>query len=263
MRNFMMLWLLAIMSLACAVDKDEAPTNLIWSDEFDNAGLPDAGKWSYEEGLIRNKELQFYTKARLENARVEDGMLIIETRKDDYKGHPVTSASLITKDKAEWRHVRIEVRAKLPTGLGMWPAIWLLGAEFPETVGWPECGEIDIMENVGFDPLVIHANIHTKAYNHAIGTNKGNSLTVSAPFEDFHVYKLDWYKDRMDFYVDDAKYFTFANEGTGNDVWPYDKPLYLILNSAFGGSWGGTKGVDNRILPQKFFIDYVRVFRNE
>jgi beta-glucanase (GH16 family) len=263
MKKTMIISVLVMLSLACAVAKEGSPAKLIWSDEFNYIGLPDSGKWSYEEGMLRNHELQYYTKARLENARVEDGMLIIETRKDDYNDHPITSASLITKGKEEWRYVRIEVRAKLPTGLGTWPAIWLLGADFPEKARWPECGEIDIMENVGFDPLVIHANIHTKAYNHAIGTNKGNKITVPAPFDSFHVYTLDWFKDHLDFYVDDTKYFTFANEGTGNDVWPYDKPHYLILNAAFGGSWGGAQGVDESILPIKFFIDYVRVYSNE
>jgi len=234
---------------------------LVWSDEFNTAGLPDPNKWSYEEGYKRNKEVQYYTKARAENARVEGGVLVIETRKDDFEGHPITSASLHTRDKASWRYGRIEVRAKLPTGRGMWPAIWMLGIN--PGLRWPACGEIDIMENVGFDPLTIHANTHTKAYNHVLGTNKGNKIEVSDPSKNFHVYAIEWFEDHMDFFVDQAKYFTFKNEGTGNDTWPFDKPHYLILNAAYGGSWGGQKGVDDSILPQKYLIDYVRVYKSK
>lgn len=233
---------------------------LVWSDEFDNSGLPDADKWTYEEGYIRNNELQYYTAGREENARVEDGVLVIETRADNYEGHPITSASVTTQDKAEWMYGRIEVRAKLPTGLGMWPAIWMLGTNRSE-VGWPECGEIDIVEYVGYEPNVIHANIHTEAYNHVKGTNKGDQITVDAPYENFYVYAVEWTPERMDFFVDDSSYFSFENEGTGEAVWPFDQPFYLILNAAFGGSWGGSQGVDEAILPQRYEIDYVRVYQ--
>ncbi|MDZ7369867.1 MAG: glycoside hydrolase family 16 protein, partial [candidate division KSB1 bacterium] len=235
---------------------------LIWSEEFDYTGLPDSTKWTYETGFIRNRELQFYTLRRAENARVENGMLIIETRHDNYQNSPITSASLTTEGKAAWKYVRVEVRAKIPTGLGMWPAIWMLGVNY-RSVGWPACGEIDIMENVGYDPEVIHANVHTKAYNHMRGNNKGDRITIKAPWEDFHIYALEWRRDRLDFFVDNVKYFTYENEGTGADAWPFDQPHYLILNSAFGGSWGGSKGLDPRVLPQKFYIDYVRVYQLE
>jgi beta-glucanase (GH16 family) len=234
--------------------------DLVWADEFNYEGLADPNKWDYESGLIRNREKQYYTKARPENARVENGTLIIESRKEEYEKGQYTSASLHTWRKAEWLYGRIEVRAKLPTGRGMWPAIWMLGTN-RDKVGWPACGEIDIMENVGFDPNTICANIHTKAYNHVKGTNKGSKITCEKPSEQYHVYAIEWYEDRMDFLLDDEKYFTFTNEGTGNDVWPYDKPHYLILNAAIGGSWGGQKGIDDAIFPQKYCIDYVRVFK--
>jgi len=253
--------LLLALVLLLAASTSGATWKLVWSDEFSIAGMPDPNKWDYEEGFIRNKELQYYTKARPENARVEDGCLVIETRNDNFKGHPITSASLNTRKKASWLYGRIEVRAKLPTGKGMWPAIWMLGVN--RQLGWPACGEIDIMENVGFDPLKIHANVHTKAYNHAIGTNKGNKIVVTDPSKHFHVYAIEWFEDHIDFYVDRTKYFSFRNEGTGNDVWPFDKPHYLILNAAYGGSWGGQKGVDNAILPQKYSIDYVRVYEQK
>jgi beta-glucanase (GH16 family) len=249
---------------------------LVWSDEFDKSGAPDPEKWGYEEGFVRNNEAQYYTRDRRENARVENGMLVLEARKEHlelpapsaqgkkkgggqaHKEIKYTSASLTTRGKASWTYGRIEVRAKLPTGRGTWPAIWMLGTGG----GWPACGEIDIMENVGFDPDVIHANVHTKKYNHMMRTNKGSKLTVPKPFADFHVYAIQWYPDHIDFFVDKARYFTFKNEGTGPDAWPYDKPEYLILNIAIGGAWGGQKGIDDRIFPQKMYVDYVRVYQN-
>ena len=262
--------LFAICLTAGSVQADD--WKLVWSDEFDKPGLPDESKWTYEEGFIRNRESQYYTRARKENARVEDGVLVIEARKERYKNPRAgrrgpefaeyTSASVNTKGKVAWRGGRIEVRAKLPTGKGMWPAIWMLGTNINQ-VGWPACGEIDIMENVGYDPDVIHANIHTKAYNHSIGTGKGSKITIPKPYDDFHVYAVEWTQEKMDFYVDDQKYFTYENEGTGRDVWPYDQPHYLILNIAVGGAWGGQKGIDDGIFSQKMLIDYVRVYEKK
>ncbi len=233
---------------------------LVWSDDFDYQGLPDPKRWGYEVGYQRNDERQYYTEGRAENARVEDGTLIITARKEPYEGFDYTSASLQTQGTASWQYGRIEVRAKLPTGTGMWPAIWMLGMNIDE-VDWPASGEIDIMENVGYDPNVIHANIHTEAYNHLLGTNKGNRLTVPRPFEDFHVYAVEWFADHIDFFVDDTQYFTFENEGRGAATWPFDQPFYLIINAAIGGSWGGQQGIDDDIFPQEYVIDYVRVYQ--
>ncbi len=236
---------------------------LVWEDNFNTNGLPDENIWSYEVGYIRNNEAQYYTEKRTENARVEDGSLIIEARKDNWDGHEVTSASINTYNKKNILYGRIEARAKLPTGKGTWPAIWMLGTSIMNGAGWPDCGEIDIMENVGFDPNVIHANIHTKAYNHVLGTNKGNSTTIQKPYNNFHVYAVEWFEDHMDFYLDDKLYFTFKNEKTGNDTWPFDKPHYLILNFAVGGAWGGQQGIDESIFPQKYYIDYVKVYKQK
>jgi beta-glucanase (GH16 family) len=236
---------------------------LVWSDEFDTPGAPDSSKWNYETGYIRNHEMQYYTN-NPENARVEDGNLIIEAKRDssivENDTLKVTSASLITKGKQEWTYGKIEVRAKIPSFLGSWPAIWMLGSNINE-VGWPKCGEIDMMENVGFDPDTVHFNIHTEAYNHVKGTNKGKKVFVNDAAADFHVYTLEWHEDRLDFFLDSVKVFTFNNEGKGTEVWPYDKPHYLILNLAVGGAWGGSKGVDLSALPQKLIIDYVRVYQ--
>lgn len=237
----------------------ERAWQLVWHDEFDYEGLPDPGKWGYEEGRIRNNEMQYYTRERQENARVEDGRLIIEARKENYREAAYTSASLITRHTASWRYGRIEVKAKLPTGRGMWPAVWMLGMNRSE-VGWPACGEIDIMENVGFDPHRIHGYVHTKAFNHTIGAQKGATITVLNPHADFHVYAVEWFEDHIDFFVNDQKYFTFENTRAGSDEWPFDQPHYLILNAAIGGNWGGQQGIDDTIFPQKYFIEYVRVY---
>jgi beta-glucanase (GH16 family) len=261
---------------------------LVWSDEFDKPGLPDPAKWGYETGFIRNDEKQFYTAERKENARIEDGKLIIEARKERWKNPSFapeadkadkadkarkrgrrgpefadyTSASLTTSGKASWTHGRIEVRAKLPAGRGTWPAIWTLGTNIRQA-GWPTCGEIDIMEFVGFEPGVVHANVHTRKYNHAQNTGKGDKVSIPDASEAFHVYALEWDADRLDFFVDEKKYFTCQNEKSGPEAWPFDKDQYLILNLAIGGAWGGQKGIDDAIFPQRYTIDYVRVYEKE
>lgn len=235
---------------------------LEWSDEFKSGPAPDPKKWSYEEGYIRNGEAQYYTKDRRENARVEGGRLIIEARKDNWNGKPITSASLITLGKKEFLYGRIEARAKVPTGKGTWPAIWTLGTNINK-VGWPQCGEIDILENVGFDPEVVHANIHVGAYNHMRGTGKGNRVSGVKPWEDFHTYAVEWYEDRLEFFFDDLRYFVFRKESDKDDVWPFAKPQYLILNLAIGGGWGGQQGVDESLLPHRYEIEYVRYYKRK
>ena len=243
--------------------KSATEWELVWEDNFEGTGLPDSLIWDYEEGYIRNNEAQYYTKARPENARIEEGNLVIEARNDNWNGHKITSASINTYGKKSILYGRIEVKAKLPTGVGTWPAIWMLGDAINQGTGWPACGEIDIMENVGYDPDTIHANIHTKAYNHVMGTNKGNRIGTVKPYENYNVYAVEWFEDHMDFFLNDSLYFSFKNEGTGNDVWPFDKPHYLIINLAIGGGWGGQKGVDEAIFPQKYYIDYVRVYQRK
>ncbi len=235
--------------------------DLVWSDEFDTKGLPDPEKWDYEVGLIRNNELQYYTNARSENSRIENGNLVIEARKEDFEGSAYTSASLITKSKASWTYGRIEVRANIPEGRGMWPAIWMLGNSINE-VGWPDCGEIDIMENVGFEPDTIHGTVHTGAYNHVSGTAQGAAVSIPDVGQEFHVFAIEWDPQRIDFFVDDKYYFTFANDGKGSASWPFDQDAYLILNIAVGGAWGGQQGVDDQIFPQQMLVDYVRVFKS-
>ena len=236
---------------------------LVWEDNFDVDGLPDSEIWGYEVGYVRNREAQYYTKGRMENARVENDCLVIEARKDNWEGHEITSASLQTYGKKSILYGKIEVRAKLPTGKGTWPAIWMLGDSYCEGTRWPDCGEIDIMENVGYNPDRIHANVHTKKYNHSIGTGRGSYIDIEKPFEDFHVYALEWDENELRFYVDDQLYFTCKDDGTGNDAWPFNKPQYLILNLAIGGSWGAQQGIADDLLPQKYYIDYVRVYQRK
>jgi len=258
--------LLAILMLTMSFGTVAAQTNqwkLVWSDEFNYQGLPDPAKWNYEEGFKRNTESQYYTKARLENARVEDGHLVIECRQEQYTpvNHaPVkyTAASLTTKDLASYQYGRIEMRAKLPQGQGVWPAFWALGTNQSD-VHWPVCGEIDIMEYVGKEPDVIHGTLHFSAAGKHVAA-KGSLGLPTSPSEDFHVYGCEWTPERIVFFVDQTNYQTnFLDQaGQGEDN-AFHKPFYLLLNFALGGAWGGP--IDDAVLPQKFLVDYVRVYQ--
>ena len=239
---------------------------LVWNDEFEYEGLPDPDKWGYDtEGNVTgwgNNEEQYYTEARLENARVSEGVLTITARKEEYEGFEYTSARLRTKSKGDWLYGKVEVRAKLPDGRGMWPAIWMLPTDWAYG-NWPASGEIDIMENVGYDPWVIVASVHTESYNHMIGTQKNATITVEDCYTNFHVYAVEWEKDEIRVYVDDTRYFTFKNEGTGYKVWPFNQRFHLLLNVAVGGNWGGAQGIDDSIFPRSMVVDYVRVYQKK
>jgi beta-glucanase (GH16 family) len=239
----------------------QAKRKLVWSDEFNYKGLPDSTKWSYNVGGHGwgNKELQYYTNKQLGNARVENGNLVIEVKKEQLEKNAYSSARLVTKGKGDWLYGRIDVRAKIPKGTGTWPAIWMLGSTTP--LKWPDDGEIDIMEHVGFDQGVVHGTVHTKKYNHNIGTQKGASITVPDCSETFHIYSLDWDAETVTVLVDDKPYFSFKNEHSDKTAWPFDAPMHLLLNIAVGGGWGGQKGIDDTIFPQKMEIDYVRVYQ--
>jgi beta-glucanase (GH16 family) len=233
----------------------------VWSDEFNGTGFPDSTKWGYEEGFVRNQEKQLYTRGRLENARLEQGCLVIESRRESFEGADYTSASVYTKGRAAWTYGRIEVRAKLPAGRGMWPAIWTLGTSI-DSLGWPRCGEIDIMEYVGFDPDRIHSNVHFAATRSSANRNVNHaSLVVSKPSGAFHVYAMEWTPERISFFVDSIRYATVRKPKPDAEAWPFDRPQYLILNTAVGGAWGGEVGVDDAVFPQRFTIDYVRVYQ--
>lgn len=237
---------------------------LVWNEEFDYTGLPDSTKWSYDiDGNSwgwGNNEAQHYTANDISNAFVKDGILTITAKIDSMGGKKYTSARLITKGKCDWLYGRFEIKAKLPTGLGTWPAIWMLPTDW-EYGGWPASGEIDIMENVGFIPDTIIGTVHTESYNHMIGTQKTDSIFIPTNFTDFHVYSLEWEENEIRVFVDDAHYFTFNNEGKSFREWPFDKRFHLLLNLAIGGNWGGQKGVDDSLFPHRFYIDYVRVYQ--
>ncbi len=239
---------------------------LVWNDEFDYTGLPDSARWSYDTRGNAwgwgNNEAQYYTEAEKKNAFVADGMLKITALKEKTEGKEYSSARLITKGKGDWLYGRFEIRAKLPTGRGMWPAIWMLPTDNAYG-GWPKSGEIDIMENVGYDPDTIVGSAHTEAYNHVIGTHKNAKIYCPDSYKTFHTYTLEWEPNEYRLYLDNKHYFTFRNEGTGSAAWPFDKRFHLLLNLAVGGNWGGMHGIDDSLFPRVFEIDYVRVYRKE
>lgn len=240
------------------------PYQLVWDQEFDTGSMLDTSQWTYEVGNNNgwgNQEKEYYTDARPENARIENGHLVIEARKESYQGFSYTSARIITRGKEEWQYGKIEVRARLPKGRGTWPAIWMLGSEMP--LQWPLDGEIDIMEEVGFDPDLIHGSAHTATYNWVKGTQITDTLRVPTAQDSFHVYTLEWTPDYLDYYVDSTRYLRFTNPHQTFNEWPFDHSCYLILNLAIGGGWGGQQGIDDSIFPQQMQVDYVRVYQRK
>ncbi|MEY3894622.1 MAG: hypothetical protein RLZZ214_141, partial [Verrucomicrobiota bacterium] len=203
----------------------------------------------------------FYTDNRRENARVEGGNLIIEALTETMGRGEFTSASLISKGHAEWTYGRIEVKAKVPAARGTWPAIWMLPKDHGKAP-WPKCGEIDIMEHVGYDPGRIHASLHTEVFNHVKKTQRTGIVTVPTASSEFHTYSVEWSADRISFQTDGKTSASFDKKPTdGVAEWPFDKPFYLILNLAIGGSWGAQKGIDDAAFPQRMEVDYVRVYQ--
>jgi beta-glucanase (GH16 family) len=240
---------------------------LVWSDEFSRAGLPDTSKWSYDKGrgcpLLcgwGNNEPQFYTWDRKENARVVNGELIIEAHKESYEGANYTSARLSTKQKGDWTYGRIVVRALLPKGLGTWPAIWMLPTE-NRYGGWPKSGEIDIAETVGYQKDTLHQTIHTDLYNGMHRTQRTNVMSLSGHGKQFHEYAIEWCAEKIEYYLDGKKTYTFPRESADSRKWPFDQPFHLLLNMAIGGDFGGRKGIDDSIFPTQMRVDYVRVYQ--
>lgn len=256
-------WVAIVMvTLASCAEAAKEPTwKLVWGDEFNYTGLPDSTKWNYDVGNADgwgNNELQYYTDHDTSNVRVENGMLLIEAKKEKRDSSDYTSARLLTRGKASWQYGKIEVKAKIPSGRGSWPAIWTLADSIK---AWPDDGEIDIMEHVGFHQGYIHGSIHCKQYYHSIGTQKTDTVLVADCSEAFHVYSMEWDKDSIRVAVDEKVFFTFANEHKGYEYWPFDNKMFLILNIAVGGNWGGQKGIDENMFPLRMLIDYVRVYQ--
>jgi len=243
---------------------------LIWSDEFNGKSL-DMSKWSFDTSRNKlgwyNKELQYYAANRPENLRLENGKLIIELRKDpaaidrfaDWGNQQYSSAKIVTKGKAAFDTGFVEVSAKLPCTRGTWPAIWML----PEGDSpWPDGGEIDILEQVGSQPNVAHATLHTRLFNHVVHTGRGAETPVPTACSAFHRYQLAWTNEAITIGVDGRAYMRVRNDQSGGSgAWPFDTPFYLILNLAMGGDWAAAKGIDDAALPQRMEIDYVRVWQ--
>jgi beta-glucanase (GH16 family) len=242
----------------------------VWCDEFNYTGLPNSSLWSYDVGGSGwgNGEAQYYTDGDLDNAFVQDGYLTIKSIKESYGGNAYTSARLVSKNKGDFLYGKIQVRAKVPAGTGTWPAIWMLPTDW-EYGGWPVSGEIDIMEYVGYDPNIIHATIHTGAFNHSIGTQIGKARGLATVEEEFHVYEIEWEPNVIRYYLNGVQFFEVAyNPDTMSHVlpyeaWPFDKDFHLLLNTAIGGAWGGVEGIDDSIFPTEFQIDYVRVYQKD
>lgn len=233
---------------------------LVWNDEFESGTAPGA-EWWYETGDHGwgNNELQNYVAGSYGSeqlASVKDGILTITAKKI---GDTVYSIRMNTGQG--WKYGYFEARLKLPTGKGTWPAFWMMPKNY---TAWPDDGEIDIMEEVGYNPNYVSSAIHCKAYNHSIGTQKTKDVLIPTAQTDFHVYALEWTEDYIRTYVDGKELFYFANDKTGNkDTWPFNAAFYLKLNLAWGGNWGGAQGVDESVLPATYEIDYVRVFQKK
>lgn len=238
-----------------------AKLTLAWQDEFNGTSV-NTDNWTFETGSHGwgNNELQNYTNGT--NAEVAGGKLTITARKLDENKQPgsYTSARMITMNKKEFLYGRMEIRAKLPSGTGIWPAVWMLGSNF-KTAGWPACGEIDIMEYVGYQPNTVHATIHTpSSYGNSVN---GITVPLATCEEQFHNYGIIWNEKYIRFYIDDPGnvIYSYAPAVKSSSNWPFDQPFFFILNVAVGGNWGGAKGIDNSIFPQSMEVDYVRVYQ--
>ena len=225
---------------------------------FNTLGTPtNTAIWKYEIGYIRNNELQFYTR-RPENVRLENGQLIVEARREDYQGSRYTSARLKTQGLKAWKYGRVEARIKIPRGQGIWPAFWMLGDNIL-TEPWPRCGEIDILENIGKEPAIVHGTVHGPGYSGVHGVGGLFELSTGAFADDFHVYAIEWEAEQIRWLVDEKLYLTV----TPKDVpsrWVFDHPFFIILNVAVGGGWPGNP-TDDTLFPQSMLVDYVRVYK--
>ena len=230
---------------------------LIWEENFNGKAL-DTTVWNFELGNgcpnicgWGNNESQIYTK---NNHKVENGMLTITA---SYDGTQYTSTRITTKDKKEFQYGKMEVRAKLPQGKGLWPAFWMLGSNISQ-VGWPKSGEIDILEYIGKEPGQVFTSLHTQdSHGNTINTKK---TKIEGIEEGVHLYAIDWNKDQIAFYVDNHLVYTFKPEVKNENTWPYNQPFYFLINMAIGGNFGGPD-IDNSVFPQEFSIDYIKVYQ--
>ena len=234
--------------------------NLVWHDEFDGTAI-DPANWTYDLGAggWGNGEMENYTQ-RPENARLEGGRLIIEARAETNArgGTEYTSARMKTQGLQEFQYGRVEARLKVPAGAGLWPAFWMLGANIKQ-VGWPDCGEIDIMEYIGKEPDLIMGTMHGPGYSGALGLSKWNRQTYNIA-DDFHTYAIEWDTDQISWFYDGAQYSTYTRADVGNRPWAFDQPFFIILNLAVGGTLGGLVNAQT-VFPAQLQVDYVRVYQ--
>jgi beta-glucanase (GH16 family) len=250
----MNLTILMLFILSCSARIGEPDWKLVWSDEFNYKGLPDSAKWGNEVGFIRNNELQYYTKQRLENSKVENGNLMIIGRKESYKNANYTSASLVTYGKQSWTYGKIEARMKLPEGQGMWPAFWMLGQNINQ-VGWPKCGEIDIMEHIN-NENVMHGTLHWHNEKHV-----SSGGTTPCDVKQYHVYAVEWNKEGIKWLLDGNKYWEVSTKDGINSTEEFQLPQYVIMNLAIGGEWPKNPD-ETTAFPDTMFVDYIRVYQN-
>ena len=248
---------LFLVGILCMIESHSQDRKLLWEENFEGTKLNEKS-WNFELGDgcpdlcgWGNAEKQLYTK---KNHTVENGLLTIELRKE---GKKYTSTRITTKGKKNFKYGYIETRAKLPRGKGVWPAFWMLGKNISK-IGWPTCGEIDILEYVGKEPNTIFTSLHTKAsHGNTINSKK---TVINNVEDDFHIYAIDWQKEKIDFYIDNVLVYTFQPEEKTTDIWPFKQRFYFILNLAVGGNFGGPE-IDDTIFPQKFVIDYIKVYK--
>jgi len=267
--SFLMLTAFTLVFSGCSTDETQTVANfteLVMQDEFDIDGNLDSALWSFDIGNGEgtdagpgwgNNELQYYTD-RKENITVQNGILIITAKKESYKGSSYTSAKILTKGKFAQAYGRFEARMRLPYGQGMWPAFWLLGENIDE-VKWPNCGEIDIMENRGQEPSITNGTVHGPGYSGGQAITKSYDLVNDRLDTGFHVFGIEWGPKYINFYVDDVLY----NQITPADVtgeWVFDRPFYIIINLAVGGSFVGPPNSETSF-PQTLLVDYVRVYK--
>ena len=264
---FFVIVLLPVLGAACgALSPAPKPTpisipdgwNQNWHDEFDGDSI-DTKNWTYDLGAggWGNGEAEYYT-SRPENARLENGVLVIEARQEKYEDSYYTSARLKTQGLQSFQYGRMEGRLKVPVGKGMWPAFWMLGSNFNGN-NWPDCGEIDIMEYIGKEPDLIFGTLHGPGYSGAMGFSQWNRQTYNIA-DDFHTYAIEWEPDQIRWYYDGVQYHTVSRTDIGDREWVFDQPFFFILNLAVGGQLPGPVGLDT-VFPNQLYIDYVRVYQ--
>lgn len=261
--------LLGLMMTNHSCDTDETQQvvtfrNLVFADEFDVDGAPDPNVWAFDIGTGQNgwgnNELQFYTN-RPENIIVQNGYLIITARKEQFQGSGYTSARIKTQNLFSQKYGRFEARIKLPLGRGMWPAFWMLGSNF-EQVGWPQCGEIDIMEYLGNKPTEVFGTLHGPGFAGAESIGKKYTLPTGRFDTDFHVFGVEWTENHINWYVDNVLYSQLTRKDIEDEggQWVFDTDFFMLLNLAVGGNLPGSPNAET-LFPQRMIVDYVRVYQ--